>query len=55
MGGARISDIHANFLVNEGGATCADAEGLITLCEAEVKKRYGISLKREIITLGGGF
>jgi UDP-N-acetylmuramate dehydrogenase len=48
-GGASFSDIHANFLVNEGGATFEDAFNLIQLAKAKVKEEFGIVLENEII------
>lgn len=52
LGGARISEIHANFIVNEGGATAADVVGLIRKTQMTVKDRYGIELTPEIRLLG---
>jgi UDP-N-acetylmuramate dehydrogenase len=52
-GGAMISDLHANFIINvEGRATAADVEALIELARTEVKKRYGVELKTEVIVIG---
>jgi UDP-N-acetylmuramate dehydrogenase len=48
-----FSDLHANFIINvDGGATAADVEALIELAQAEVKKRYGVELKTEVVILG---
>jgi UDP-N-acetylmuramate dehydrogenase len=53
LGGAMISAMHANFIVNaEGNATAADVEGLIELAASEVKKKYGVELKTEVIVIG---
>jgi UDP-N-acetylmuramate dehydrogenase len=53
LGGAMISDLHANFIVNvEGRATAADVEGLIRLMRTEVQKKYGVTLKTEVIVIG---
>ncbi len=52
VGGAQVSEKHAGFIVNKGGATCAD---ILTLIE-EVRKRVldqtGIALEMEVKTLG---
>jgi UDP-N-acetylmuramate dehydrogenase len=52
LGGARISDVHANFIVNEGGATAADVVGLIHKVQMTVRDMYGIELTPEIRFLG---
>jgi UDP-N-acetylmuramate dehydrogenase len=52
-GGAMISDMHANFIINiEGSATAADVEALIELARAEVRRHYGVELKTEVVILG---
>lgn len=52
LGGARVSDVHANFIVNDGGATAADVLGLIGKIQMVVKDAYGIDLWPEIRFLG---
>ncbi len=52
IGGARISDRHANFILNVAGAKAADIEALIQLAQAEVKSRFGIELAPEVKILG---
>jgi UDP-N-acetylmuramate dehydrogenase len=52
IGGARISETHANFIVNEGGATAADVRALITAARVAVADRFGIVLRDEIVYLG---
>jgi UDP-N-acetylmuramate dehydrogenase len=52
IGGARISPVHANFFVNEGGATAADVRALIDRCRRQVAERFGIELRDEIVYLG---
>jgi UDP-N-acetylmuramate dehydrogenase len=47
-GNAQISSLHANFIVNLGGATAADVRALIELAQARVKEQYGIELAREV-------
>jgi UDP-N-acetylmuramate dehydrogenase len=52
-GGAMISDMHANFIINaEGTATAADVEALIELARGEVLGKYGVELKTEVIVIG---
>lgn len=52
VGGAQISDKHANFIVNLGRARAADIEALIALAERAVKERFGIALEREVRIVG---
>lgn len=54
IGGASISTKHANFIINEGTASAADIENLITLILQQVQKSYGISLIREVHIIGDG-
>jgi UDP-N-acetylmuramate dehydrogenase len=52
-GGAMFSDLHANFIINiDGSASAADVETLIELARTEVKKRYGVELKTEVVVIG---
>jgi len=51
-GQARISDVHANFIVNEGGASCEDVLSLMRLAQAEVKQQQGITLEPEVRLIG---
>lgn len=50
--GARVSPTHANFIVNEGGATARDIRALIDLCKVTVREKFGVELKEEIVYLG---
>jgi UDP-N-acetylmuramate dehydrogenase len=52
IGGAAISDKHANFIVNRGDARAADIEALIVLAEGRVKEKFGIVLEREVRIVG---
>lgn len=52
IGRAKISEMHANFIVNLGGARAADIKALIDLAKAEVERRFGITLEEEIRYLG---
>lgn len=48
IGGAMISQKHAGFIVNAGGASASDVRELIKLVENTVYSKYGISLEKEI-------
>lgn len=52
VGAARVSPVHANFIVNEGGATACDIRQLIDTCKAAVRARFGLELREEIVLLG---
>ncbi len=51
-GGAEVSPLHANFIVNAGGATAADVKGLIEELQRRVRERFGVVLEPEIRFLG---
>jgi UDP-N-acetylmuramate dehydrogenase len=51
-GGARISDRHANFIVNEGRARAADVKALIEMAQRVVWERNGVWLEPELRFLG---
>jgi len=53
-GGAQISPLHANFIVNTGGATAADVLALIGHARAAVRVRTGILLEPEVRIFGRG-
>ena len=52
IGGAVVSKIHANFIVNRGDAKARDIENLIIYIEERVKEKTGIKLVREVKILG---
>ena len=53
IGGARVSEKHANFIVNpDGSATAAEIERLICQVQARVKEMFGIELIREVRIVG---
>ena len=52
QGGARVSPMHGNFIVVDGGGTAADVRALIERCRAEVRQRFGVELRDEIVYLG---
>ncbi|MEM6821685.1 MAG: UDP-N-acetylmuramate--L-alanine ligase [Verrucomicrobiota bacterium] len=51
IGGAQISSVHGNFIVNDSGATAADVLELIDLVKKEAQERRGITLEPEVIVL----
>lgn len=52
IGDAKISEKHANFIVNLGNAKAKDVKRLINLCKEKVKEKFGIQLEEEIEYLG---
>ena len=48
VGGAAISERHANFIINKGFATARDVRALVKLVKTKVRVAYGINLKTEI-------
>lgn len=52
LGGAQMSEKHANFLINAGGATAAELEGLGELVRKKVYETSGITLQWEIMRIG---
>ena len=52
IGGAEVSTVHANFIVNAGGATASDIKQLSEYVQQKVAEKFGIELHREIILLG---
>jgi UDP-N-acetylmuramate dehydrogenase len=53
IGGARVSEKHANFLVNVGGARFADVYELVQVVKATVEEQTGILLEEEVQYLPG--
>jgi len=51
-GRARVSTTHANFIVNEGGASAGDIRDLVERCKRDVRSRFGVGLREEIVYLG---
>jgi UDP-N-acetylmuramate dehydrogenase len=52
IGGASISNVHANFIVNDGTATAADIRSLVEAARAAVRTRFGVDLRDEVVFLG---
>ena len=52
IGGAEVSPVHANFIVNVGDATADDIRALIDFVQNEVERMHGITLHPEVKRLG---
>jgi len=52
VGGAAVSDKHANFIINEGRATAADLEALVRHVQATVERVHGVRLVPEVRIVG---
>lgn len=52
LGGAEVSEKHANFIVNQGEATATDIEQLILHVQALVKQQQGVTLHPEVRVIG---
>lgn len=52
FGGAGVSELHSNFLVNRGGATAADFLALAEMVKAAVLKTSGVTLEEEVRIVG---
>lgn len=53
IGKAKVSDVHANFIINEGGATSSDVLQLIAAIQSHLKEKSGIDLQSEIRIISG--
>src|SRR5207302_11229167 len=51
-GAAQVSPLHANFIVNRGGATAADVDRLVGRIQSEVRARFGVRLETEVERVG---
>jgi UDP-N-acetylmuramate dehydrogenase len=52
QGAAQVSEQHANFIINTGGATAADVAALIERIQTAVRERFGIELETEVEMVG---
>jgi UDP-N-acetylenolpyruvoylglucosamine reductase len=52
VGGARVSEMHGNFIVNEGKATAGDVLQLIAAIRERAREERGIDLEPEVMILG---
>lgn len=49
VGGAQISEKHAGFIINRGGAKCADVLSLVDFIKSKVYEKYNVELECELI------
>ena len=54
IGGAEVSQKHANFIINVANATSGDFVSLVTLIENSVYEKFGVKLEREVRYIGRG-
>ena len=52
VGNAEVSEVHGNFIVNQGKATAKDVLDLIAQIKAVAKKEWGIDLETEVQIIG---
>ena len=52
VGGARVSEVHANFIVNDGGATAGEVLALIDRIREAARRERGIELETEVSIIG---
>jgi len=52
IGGAMVSELHANIIVNAGGATATEVDSLAREIERRVKEEHGFDLEREVLLVG---
>jgi len=52
IGGARVSDVHGNFIINDGKATATDVLQLMTMIRERARSERGIELEPEVMILG---
>ena len=53
VGGAEVSTVHANFIINRGGATSADVIALVRRVRERVQGASGVTLEPEVLLYGG--
>jgi len=52
VGGAAVSDKHANFIINKGNATSRDVKKIIKHIQRTISKKFGVELEKELIFIG---
>ena len=52
IGGARVSEVHGNFIVNEGNARARDVLDLIERIRGRARQERGIELETEVQIVG---
>jgi len=48
IGGAQVSELHGNYIVNKGGATAEEVIMLISFIKQQVRDKYGVQLQEEV-------
>ena len=48
VGGAQVSELHAGFIINTGGATSSDILQLMRIVQNEVREKFGVELEPEV-------
>lgn len=51
IGGASVSEVHANFIVNDGTATSQDVLDLVKLIKTKIKLKFGVDLSEEVVII----
>lgn len=51
VGGASVSTVHANFIVNEGSATAQDVLSLVSQIKTQIKAKFGVDLHEEVFVI----
>jgi len=54
VGGAQISELHANFIVNRGGATATDVLTLMDTVRQTIREKFGVDMHPEVLVVGEG-
>ncbi|MBH5316899.1 UDP-N-acetylmuramate dehydrogenase [Paenibacillus sp. GSMTC-2017] len=52
IGGAQVSELHANFIVNTGQGTARDVLALMSHIQSTIEERFGVSLVPEVLVVG---
>ena len=52
IGGAQISEMHGNFIVNTGVASAQDVLDLIALVKRTIKDKFGVDMHTEVEIIG---
>ena len=52
VGGAQVSEKHAGFLINRGGATAADFIALKEKIQQVIQEKFGVQMENEVRILG---
>lgn len=52
IGGAKVSEMHGNFIVNAGGATAQDVLDLIKYIKETILEKYDVTMETEVEIIG---